>query len=762
MNDIFNSQVNSSVQAELNARGKSGETRTTADLNFMLAKTAGVEIVPYAKTPSGSFQPIAEGILNGLTIRDGEFLPGGERGYLTDRAWKRVGGETPGSGVNSSKRLPPYVTSVDIQLADHSIGLLNTCTFNILVQNPEQDLEYIETLYCRPGRPVDVTIAYPESAVLSENAFLADEPMDSEKRLAALKQENAAATENADAPKQKQKLNETRFQGLIINFSIEYQTDLTCVINVVVRGTSNVFTDVTALIESGKQTVNSDTPENVDITIDRTIEQDKTIFAELKRQYDVAAAGLKKTKGYIDVTKPSDDYPRGEAEVIPWTINGRTHYGMRGRLFSRDSEPEQYISLGWFIAAINDKVLSKININKNTIESAKIILDPTITAAFVNNKVVSVNPKEIFLPSDEKTLTKQELDDRLQELQTPENVNGTLTVDVGWKYIGFNDYITDAILPQDKITCYSQVIITGTGEPSPVADGVENIMINLSVLKNQYDILQGKSKKNISINTYIKSILDRIRYATGESVNLNLISHPSDPNILLLYNIDRKSATQNQFDAEYIEPYSVPMFANHPHGSIVTEFKFSGQLPKDSANLAFAINDLDTDTSDESISPFLNYMYSVNNITRRNENNVLIETYDNPVSIDEYKGKWISLRLKAIKRYVAAAKKYAQAQTLENQTELHSALIESLKYTGERFEDEYLVKQAVLPFTVSFTTDGINGLKYGDILTFDGLPSRYKRNLVYGIISISHTLSETGEWKTKVDCVSRVKIDGSL
>ncbi len=119
-----------------------------------------------------------------------------------------------------------------------SIGLLNSCTFNILVSNPEQDLEYIESMYCRPGRPVNVHVEYPDSAVLNGNSLLASSSMAS---LSALK---------TDQVPESQYLNKTKFQGLIINFSIDYQTDMTCVVNVILRGTTNVFTDVTAIVDS--------------------------------------------------------------------------------------------------------------------------------------------------------------------------------------------------------------------------------------------------------------------------------------------------------------------------------------------------------------------------------------------------------------------------------------------------------------------------------------------------------------------------------
>ena len=63
-----------------------------------------------------------------------------------------------------------------------------------------------------------------------------------------------------------------------------------------------------------------------------------------------------------------------------------------------------------------------------------------------------------------------------------------------------------------------------------------------------------------------------------------------------------------------------------------------------------------------------------------------------------------------------------------------------------------------IPFTTSFTIDGINGFRYGDVLMFDGLPDRYKNNVVFSVLKINHTVSTNGEWKTQIDCIMRPNI----
>ena len=65
-----------------------------------------------------------------------------------------------------------------------------------------------------------------------------------------------------------------------------------------------------------------------------------------------------------------------------------------------------------------------------------------------------------------------------------------------------------------------------------------------------------------------------------------------------------------------VQPYSVPMFANHPAGTVVRDFKFNGSLPSDASNLSYVLNQDTTEISESTIAPFLSYMYSANTVER--------------------------------------------------------------------------------------------------------------------------------------------------
>jgi hypothetical protein len=718
MSDIFYSEVNPSVQAELNARGLSGKRRTTADLNFMLGKIANVKIQAWGKSSSeDTYQLVPESILNGDRVRSGEFLPGGKNGFLNDRPYQRIERVSDEeidyySNLNKTKRLPPFITAVDINVTDHSIGLLNSCTFNILVSNPEQDLEYIESMYCRPGRPVNVHVEYPDSAVLNGNSLLASSSMAS---LSALK---------TDQVPESQYLNKTKFQGLIINFSIDYQTDMTCVVNVILRGTTNVFTDVTAIVDSA--TTKDVKTDNSPIT------GAISIFDGIQKEFDSV---IDKTKEKAAHEKVTDTTPNGEAYVIEYKNGNKIYYGLTGK----EQQIYKFISLGWLIDYINRNILSKIQ--DSIIISPEIILDDSISKSNIEpiTNIQSCDPYTIFLP--------------FSIIEKPET---------GTPYP--NVYGTYQYFPQSIVDISDGVVKSAESNSSTTrsltANGLENIMISLTEIESVYKDLNDSTKNLVKLNQFLDVIFAKIKNKTGNFIDLHLITHPDDQSKLLLYNISYKTGKTTE-----IKPYSIPMFANHNYGTVITDFKFSGQLPTDSANLAFAINDLDSDTTTSDIAPFLNFMYSSNTLSRSRQPDAngidTIRDQSNPlITLDEMEDRYNKKRFEALTKWRKAKENYIKSTDNQKyKDEMYNSLKEWVTYQNESFKENYQVKNPVIPFEVEFTLDGINGFKWGDVLTFDALPSRYKRNCVFSIISITHNVTDTGEWKTNIKCITRAQIN---
>jgi len=89
---------------------------------------------------------------------------------------------------------------------------------------------------------------------------------------------------------------------------------------------------------------------------------------------------------------------------------------------------------------------------------------------------------------------------------------------------------------------------------------------------------------------------------------------------------------------------------------------------------------------------------------------------------------------------------------------LYKSLSDYIKNPTDDIRKTQQITAPIFPFTAEFTIDGINGLRYGDVLTFDALPTKYRVNTVFSIISVTHNVSNTGQWTTAVKCIMRPNI----
>ena len=65
-----------------------------------------------------------------------------------------------------------------------------------------------------------------------------------------------------------------------------------------------------------------------------------------------------------------------------------------------------------------------------------------------------------------------------------------------------------------------------------------------------------------------------------------------------------------------------------------------------------------------------------------------------------------------------------------------------------------------MPLKLSVTLDGINGFKFGDTLTTDYLPPKYRDSAgaykaVFTVTKVNHSISNN-DWTTQIDTVCRL------
>ena len=185
------------------------------------------------------------------------------------------------------------------------------------------------------------------------------------------------------------------------------------------------------------------------------------------------------------------------------------------------------------------------------------------------------------------------------------------------------------------------------------------------------------------------------------------------------------------------------MFANHPNGSIVREFSFSAKLPENVKNLSYVLNQGDAVT-EEQIAPYMNFMYNSKNPAQVNQ---AISTYANKFT-------------KNLEQLVQAKINYGLSPAItERKQALYKAVTDYVKFPSADIKTSQQLSAPIFPFEAEFTIDGVNGLRYGDVLTFEALPSKYRINTVFSIIGITHTISTEGDWTTKVRCIMRPSIE---
>lgn len=767
MSFIFHSEVDPNLQVELNYRGNSGKTRSTADIDYMVGKIANVQITAYKSSSSNPTEIVESyGILGGAQVRSGRYLPTGPNGYLNDVKYdiidiarddngninldangKAYLKSTPKS--DQSHRIGPIITGVDIQMADHAQGLLNSATIQISIPNPERDLDGIEETWFRPGRFVKIDIVHPDSAILSRdkdgNAGLLS------KTSIPIKEKLQELYPNWDLDKLEKeirKMNEYSFQGLVTTFDFSYQPNGQVDASIQLRGVSNVYTDISMWMPATpKKTTDAINPGFIDntgeinqsevATITTTTDiQQVSFYTALHDIVDglVVPAKIAEPIGVIRYQTPkqarsnvTDQYILYGEPFLPYTNN----------LVVKGAQPvtkfNRYITLGALIQFINDYlVAAKVN---STVKDAQIICDDQFSCSNYYPHLVSCIPNEILL--------------------LPKETNA----------FGMNCYGDDG---SNSLIHYYKDISTNTNQyglldawpgvatTSQAIDSnkifASRIFINLTTIQSILNGEDGKSgltaggKKNFTLSEFLKAVSAKISYATGNAIGMSLETHPLDETKLLyLDKFFQKTVLTGATDKPtVVTPYSVPMLANHENGTIVRDFKISATLPDNAKTLMYVLNSGDTDVTEENLAPYLNLMYNSKDADTIN------------LILQKYKDKHIDI----VKQLKETKQLFADAPDVPEKSQaLFKALSSYIKYPTDDIRKSQQLTAPIFPFTVEFTIDGINGFRYGDTLTFDALPLKYRINTVFGIISINHTVTSDGQWQTTIRCVMKSSIN---
>ena len=797
--NIFYNNVDANLQEELNARGRAGfYDRTTKSLDFMLGKIANVELTAYT---TGSADPNSRvpgpyGSLGGRNVQQGRYLPDGPNGFLNDRKtyietsvdYYKTSKDTPtredalrgiapipGRAFNkqteftdSSRRIGPYITSVDVTVGDHSMGLLNKATIQLTIPNPERDLDGIEEVWFYPGRYIRMTIEHPEEAVITRktltNETIVPDSGSLQKLYPTIKIEELVNKFG--------RMNVFNFEGLITSFEFSYTQDGTIEASLSITGTSNVYTDVSLYFkktedpETKTKTFDANTVEieprtgsvqpivagtppnsNTDPNATPTIEFYGVLYNRVNELIKAHETKFKIPERECSVLIPfslqddktsqfttdrfilaGEQYLPKEKLTFVYDTGSSLSETVQLEEFNKKVQKQQsetnynrYITLGALIHYINNNLLTKI---QGSAESAKIIHDDKSVSSNYYPNLVSCIPEDVLLIPDD-----------------PNNLLGDTFNEYG--QLRYYQYVK-----QDQLYNTNFWNWPGVAENTEYTNKIypSRIFINLETIQSIVNSLSSKGTSKFTLSAFLSNIGTLIKRATGRAIDLQLVTFPNSSTELIFsdtkYLKDLKKATATD-PPKPVYPYSVPMFANHPNGSIVQEFSFSAKLPDSAKNLSYVLNS-GPGASESDIAPYLNYMYNSRNADDVNK------------AIKRYSDN----HLKIIQTLQDTKQRYGQSPYVpENQQALYNALVEYIKYPTDDIRKSQQLTAPMFPWDVNFTMDGINGLRYGDVLKFNGLPTRYQANTVFSVISLTHNVSSDGIWKTNVKCIMRPKIE---
>jgi len=556
MSNIFYSGVDENLQAELNARGRSGYNRDTKDLRFILEKVANVELIAYKNSVALPNEIV--GSLGGDSVIGGRYLPTGPEGFLNDSKTYNVTGvafdtktnrayDSGSTFIDSSRRTGPFITSADINIGDHSMGLLNKASVMITIPNPARDLDEFEDTWLRPGRYVRMNVQHPDSAVITDG-LLATGSLPNEEKLKKLYPNLKLDKDLNEFTTRIRKFNLTSFEGLITTFEFSYQASGQVDVTISLTGTSNTYTDVAMYLPGATPEEPAKPTKTAEVTLDPVISTTTpppdpagkpSFYTALYTKVDnlikeKTGDSTPKTTGCIQYYGSNVK----ETATDQYIVFGE-RYATVGTQPATGTNFSRYITLGALIQFINDYPVQNIT---GSLPMAAVICSDKACRSNYYDYITSCNPDDILLLQKDPAVVSE----------TNMSVYG----------IDSNDTPPTAILTYYKDLVNDTLKLTplvSIEQNTTVWPGVDEfvtelktkviypsrILINLELIQ---DILLGeedvKTKKRsggitaggttgFTLKRFLSKISSNINYATGGAISLKLVT---DPKNLIRYN----------------------------------------------------------------------------------------------------------------------------------------------------------------------------------------------------------------------------------
>jgi hypothetical protein len=243
-------------------------------------------------------------------------------------------------------------------------------------------------------------------------------------------------------------------------------------------------------------------------------------------------------------------------------------------------------------------------------------------------------------------------------------------------------------------------------------------------------------KDEPTIKNLLIQLSKSIRDNTGNAINMVLVQDPLISDALIYCDANYVKSNVN------VSEFTLPAFATKTGRSVVREFSLTSNVPNSVKNMIFGIDSWNTGA--QKTTAYNPYIYA--------------DAETRTQLANEWKRKYTEASINLADIKYKKVQKPVDAETIKN---LQDILTKYVTWFTPNIEDSMQLNKAIFPMELEFKIDGLNGLKYGDVLSFDGLPKRYTESFVFTIMGITQAVSNEGEWTTQVKCIPRVRIKGN-
>ena len=812
--DIFYSEVDKNLRAELNARALAGAViKDNAALDFNLTKLTNVQLTAF-NSPKMTDNTTARGlkndkeaspfaILGGAEVRTGNYIPTTNPVLDGDGSITRFDG-----GYLSSKRqafrIPPVITLCDINIGDGSMGLLNKASINILISDPTADLDEFEHVWFRPGRHVLIEFEGNKEQIVTRNRNLSkviqqgiqglgvfdniDEKIKEIKETYGLLEDPNTRTfeifktkyssEFLDARlEQIRNMNKVLFDGVLTSFTFSYQSDGTVDVNLQFSGTSNVYTDVELMLPSNKKDDKGEKnpkAKNAEVnTFFKFISN--TVNSEIQDQIkDTDQAGSLFPQLFFNSKygNQKNDDPLGDTAILVGKLYTEGTAGLveqpevlkKRQMQKNIKNQRRYIQLGLLIKMLNQEVLSeleRIPVGEDgkpdpeaqpIIVNAKVICDTQICRSTRYANLVSADPNKILLYGSDTGLAGS----AYSRYPAEKHIIIATDEEVKEAQEAIKNGDKTAKVPEDSKPYRPEQLMPEVELKelnNNISDGklIFPSRICIEVDNVIKPILENPEVK--TANQFLKEISSVISFCAGGAISMTLVTDPAVADQLIYY--DRNFIGEpDSVKAMNATPFKIPMGAKSTLDGANT---LSGTIVKDLKLSSKLPADL------QSLAFTLNQGTTVSS-TAISAFTSFMYAQGN---IDEEGSQKFKIAQSYKKSHEKAVRELKDAKCLlqddwtsyTNQLRLSRALKEFLKYPTPSILDTNVLTAPIYPFDAELTIDGISGFKYGDVVELPILPNRYKTQTVFSIIGIDQTVDSAGAWSTKLKLIMRPKIE---